>query len=126
MTMNNKQIGAMGERLAQVHLLEKGYRILETNFRTKLGELDIIALDSNGCMAIVEVKTDTSRCAGSPESWVTPKKVHQINKIAKIYVALNTNHIQNIRFDVISVVITSKTPIIKHIENAFMPIINSN
>lgn len=125
MPLNHKQIGSLGEVAAQDYLLTKGYSLVEKNFRVKQGELDIIAMDPVGCMAIIEVKTNTSKNAGTPESWVTPKKIHQINKVAKIYIALRARHIKNIRFDVISVDISRGNCVIKHFENAFIPVVNS-
>jgi putative endonuclease len=72
--LNKKQkLGEQGEAIAVGHLKKAGYKIIETNYRTKLGEIDIIAKDKD-TIVFVEVKARSSVHFGSPKWAVTPKK----------------------------------------------------
>ncbi len=66
-------MGRRGEELARCHLESKGYTILEANYRTRSGEVDLIA-ESNGVLVFVEVRTRTGTAFGSPEESLTPRK----------------------------------------------------
>lgn len=75
--------GAVGERLAADYLTRQGYKIIETNYRCKEGEVDIIANDGY-FLVFIEVRTKSSRMFGSPEESVTArKKEHLINATAR-------------------------------------------
>ena len=105
MKTNRQKIGQLGEKKAQQYLKRRGYRILECNFRTKGGELDIIALDGE-CLVFVEVKTRTNMEYGSPGEAVSYyKKVH-MTSAAKYYLARHGND-RECRFDVIEVMLSS-------------------
>ena len=68
--MNNTRTGVLGEELAEIMLLEKGYTILARNFRCRYGEIDIIAA-KNGVLAFVEVKTRLFGSCGRGSESVT-------------------------------------------------------
>ena len=70
MTRERSSLGEKGEEIAMLHLKQQGYRILEQNFRTKLGEIDIVAVDS-GSLVFVEVKTRRGITHGSPLEAIT-------------------------------------------------------
>lgn len=84
MKTQNKETGKLGEDMAAKFLEAKGYKILDRNYSTKFGELDIIALDNN-VLVFVEVKTKTSDQFGSPEEMITPHKLRQIRNTAQSY-----------------------------------------
>jgi putative endonuclease len=105
--------GKEGENLAVEYLLKKGYKILERNFRTPFGELDIVAKDKN-YIVIVEVKRRLSDKYGQPELAVDYNKQEKLKKLA-IYYLGKLGKEYPVRFDVIAI----KDREIKHIENAF-------
>ncbi|MGN0390734.1 MAG: YraN family protein [Wujia sp.] len=113
---NKRQIGAQKETLAAKYLEEKGYFIIEKNYRVRQGEIDLVARDG-ACIVFVEVKYRTDEGCGSALEAVTLQKQKQICKTAYFY--LNQKKISPdntpIRFDVVG--ITGHK--IEHIENAF-------
>lgn len=118
--MSNKTLGNYGESLARQHLKSQGYRILEENFRNKLGEIDLIALDGK-TICFVEVKTRQSLDQGQPYEAVNLRKIRKLSQMATVYLKYKYNSVEiPARFDVISIV-RDKTspPSIKHIKNAF-------
>lgn len=116
----NIKLGSLGEQLAEKYLKEKGHLILEKNYRTKLGELDIIAKKDN-TIIFLEVKTRTSDAFGAPREAVGNKKQKTIQRLSQQYIlhrkleALSFNY----RFDVIEVKIVGKRYKIEHIKDAF-------
>ncbi len=102
--MEKKEIGEAGERAAREYLEKTGYRIVDTNFRTRTGEIDIIAYDST-VLVFVEVKTRRSKRFGTPAEAVDWKKQKKIKKTALTYLAKNRLFYGNIRFDIVEVVI---------------------
>ncbi|MCL6472159.1 MAG: YraN family protein [Firmicutes bacterium] len=113
-------LGKTGEDMAALHLRRKGYHIIEQNFRTKLGEIDIVARHKK-TLVFCEVKTRMGRLYGHPIEAVTVPKQRRIKKIADIYLARlkDLHKFDSIRFDVICVLAEGSTPKIEHIENAF-------
>ena len=114
MKKNNRQIGNHGETKACEYLAKKGYRILERNFRCKLGEIDIIALH-NGYIVFVEVKYRENNRCGYPREAVNYYKQKNITRVASYYLMIKGSYHQNCRFDVIEIVKDE----IWHIPNAF-------
>ena len=116
----NQAVGALGEQTAADYLAKLGYRILERNFRSRGGEVDIVAKDKQGCIAFVEVKTRRSLAYGLPQFAVTQRKQHQISKGALAWLSKNRLHECSVRFDVIAVLLQDGIePTIEHIPNAF-------
>jgi len=118
--MSNKTFGRYGESLARQYLIDQGYRILEENFRNKLGEIDLIAQDGK-TICFVEVKTRQSLDQGQPYEAVTPWKIRKLSQMAMSYLKYKYNTLEILsRFDVISIVQDkSSPPSIQHIKNAF-------
>lgn len=100
--MNNKKIGTLGEELAEIMLLEKGYRILARNFRCRYGEIDIIA-SKNGVLAFVEVKTRLFESCGSGAESVTAVKRQRIRRCALCYMAICQRRFEAVDFQVIEI-----------------------
>jgi len=116
--VNTKVIGNNGEDRATNYLLEHGFAILKRNFRTKSGEIDIIAL-SGELLVFVEVKTLPSGNFDTLEAELGKIKQKRIIETAKYFLLNNRQYNNNIiRFDVVVVDMPGLDPIY-HIENAF-------
>lgn len=119
MSHNRRILGQSGESAAVDFLRRQGYTILETNFTTKSGEIDIVAAIDD-ILVFTEVKTRKSTFLASPLSAVTSKKQRQISKVALGYLKLHKLFDNDARFDVIAIQLQrSGPPRIEHIENAF-------
>lgn len=112
----NNELGQEGEQLAANYLKNKGWDILEMNYRYSRSEIDLIA-SKNSLLIFVEVKARTNTTYGLPEDFVDEKKDENIMKAADHYIN-EINWKENIRFDIISI-IKKKTMEIEHIEDAF-------
>lgn len=106
--------------LAKQYLKTKGYRILEENFRNKLGEIDLIAQDGP-TVCFIEVKTRKSVQQGQPYEAITPWKIRKLSQMAMVYLKYKFHSLEiPSRFDVISIVEDkTNSPGIKHLKNAF-------
>ena len=113
-------IGKFGENVASKYLKDKGYKIKERNYRTFLGEIDIIC-EYKGNIIFVEVKTRRSDKFGYPEEAVNLTKQRKIIKNALCYLSKYYLWGKNCCFDVILISISNHKDIkrIKHIRNAF-------
>jgi len=122
MTTSTKQSGDEGEEIAAEYIVEKGYEIIDRNYRYGKGEIDIIAKDpETGETVFIEVKSKKNLEFGDPVYSVTKNKIKQIKRMAELY--LYDKEIDEIdcRFDVITVLLRGKQkPIIEHYINAFM------
>ncbi len=113
--------GKKGEEIAADLLQKKGYRILDTNWRSGKNEIDIVAKDATGkYIVVVEVKSRHSLYGGEPETAVTRDKQKALIRAANAYVRIK-NIQEEIRFDIISILITKEGEKINHIEDAFYP-----
>ena len=110
----NKIYGTIGEIDAEKYLKDKGYVIVTTNYRNRLGEIDIIAKDKN-VLVFVEVKSRTTLLYGRPCEAVDERKQYKIRKTAELYLVTTKNYYADVRFDVIEILGDE----INHIENAF-------
>jgi putative endonuclease len=97
-------LGQSGEDLAIAHLARRGYRILERNYRNRLGEIDIIARHQ-GRIVFVEVKMRRTLRFGSPKWSVTPAKQRKISMVAIAYLKTRYTIDTPARFDVVSVLL---------------------
>ncbi len=118
MTEQRQKLGKWGEEQAALFLRGQGFKVLERNLRTPVGEIDIIALHRK-ILVFVEVKTRRGCGYGLPQEAVGPTKQRQILRAASWY--LNENPRPNLqpRFDVVAVRVSSDKPQIEHIANAF-------
>lgn len=117
--MNKRTKGLEGEQLAATFLEQKGYRVLERNFRFDRGEVDLIAQDGNE-LVFVEVKTRFGDRFGTPEEAMTPKKEEQMKKVAEGYLHVRNIEEQACRFDVVAIAFVGGKPQIRLIQNAFL------
>jgi putative endonuclease len=86
MTFARINSGKSGEEQAVSYLRKEGYKIIERNYRTKLGEIDIIA-EHKGCVCFVEVRSRNNAAFGLPEETILRKKQLQISKEALAYIS---------------------------------------
>ncbi len=111
------RLGAQGEEYAAAFLRGKGYRIIERNYKTRIGELDIIANDG-GTLVFVEVKTRESIAYGKPFEAVGFHKRRKIANVAMLYLKKLKN-IPPCRFDVVSIFFEDGKPECELIKDAF-------
>ena len=109
------KLGKKGEELAIQYLQEHNYKIIDKNFRTRLGEIDIIAKDKQE-LVFIEVKTRTSNQYGSPSEAVDNIKIKHIEKAAEYYIYIKQLQNEYIRFDVIEVMADNGKYKINHIK----------
>jgi len=103
--LNNRQLGAKGEDFAQQFLENKGYKILARNFRfAKLGEIDVIVQKGQN-ICFIEVKTRSSTRYGKPNEAVNYSKQRKIKQVAQIFIKKHQLYNQNIRFDIIELIV---------------------
>lgn len=102
MSLITKLLGKEGEDRAAQILMKRGYKILERNYRTRSGEIDLIALHE-GTVVFVEVKTRTSDAYGAPELAVNPRKQQRMVKAALGYIKYKKLHQVPCRFDVVAI-----------------------
>ncbi len=112
--------GQKGEALAVTFLSEKGYDILETNWRYKRAEVDIIAKHGK-ILVFVEVKTRATDYFGAPEESINEKKKLLLADAASAYME-HTAHDWEIRFDYVSIIFENDDNFrLKHYEDCFFP-----
>jgi putative endonuclease len=117
----DQALGRRGEDIAHRYLRSKGLQIMARNFRLPngSGEIDIVARLAE-TLIFVEVKTRRSAAYGAPERAVDPEKERHIIRAARSYVLRCGADWSLVRFDIISIVLTSP-PSITHYEDAFFP-----
>jgi putative endonuclease len=117
--MKRKELGDTGEKLAKDFLKKKGYKIRETNFRCREGEIDIIARKKD-CLIFVEVRTKSSTGYGSPEESVTFAKKEKLIASALTYLNTHKDLPESWRIDFVAVELdqNGKASRIELIENA--------
>lgn len=111
-------VAVIGEELACKSLLDKGYKIIERNFRKGYGEIDIIAVKDK-TLVFIEVKTRTSYQFGTPIEQISYFKLKSLVKTAQFYKHIHPELPEALRIDAISIVLdnTKNTSKIEHIEN---------
>ena len=110
-------LGQKGEALAVSFLRKKGYRIKVCNYKTRIGEIDIIAADGD-VLVFVEVKTRESLEYGHPFEAVNARKRKKIASVAMLYLK-KFDDLPPCRFDVVSIHINNGKPECELIKDAF-------
>lgn len=122
-----RELGRRGERLAERHLLHAGYRVLARNYRTRFGELDLVAV-SGSCLVFCEVKTRRSGSMGGPAGpleAIGAAKRRRLRSMAVQWLtdqgAAGRDRPPELRFDAIGVTLggAGELDALEHIENAF-------
>lgn len=101
-----QNLGRVGERLAAATLQQRGYRIIERNFRCPLGEIDLVAEESED-LVFIEVKTRRGTAYGLPEEAVTSRKSRKLQEVAACYLDLHDLPDCSWRIDVVAVQFSS-------------------
>ena len=113
-------LGISGEKLACEELVRQGYAVLATRYRTRVGEIDIVARDGD-TLVFVEVKTRTTEDFGIPAEAVTWRKQRRIVTMARWYLSEKGLHGTLCRFDVVTVLCRrGLLPVVDVLKNAFM------
>ncbi|HEY9061055.1 MAG TPA: YraN family protein [Pseudobacteroides sp.] len=120
--INKRLIGSTNEKIAASYLETCGYIILDINFRAgKHGEIDIIAREKD-YICFVEVKSRRSLLFGTPAEAVNKRKQDRIRKVAYIYINQHRLHDNNLRFDIVEIIMENKSLAVREInliKNAF-------
>ncbi len=117
--MDKNEIGRRGEDAAAAYLKRIGYVVVDRNWRTKAGEVDIVAIDGSA-LVLVEVKTRRTQGKGSPEEAVSPTKQKKLIRLARAYIAHAGIEHMNVRFDVVAIrVLSDERALLRHHRAAF-------
>ena len=117
--MNRREIGKLGEKIAENFLVDKNYQIIDRNFHFgRLGEIDLIAKDDDEYV-FVEVKLVNNLDYGYPENRITSSKKSKLRKAAEGWMFQNNIYDQPCRFDVIGIISEGNDKEITHYINAF-------
>jgi putative endonuclease len=114
------QLGRLGEKVAADYLIKNGYKILSYNYRTSLGEIDLVA-EYQKQLIFIEVKARSSLNYGEPYESVTVSKQKKLRMMALLYLQ-ECNPRLPCRFDVLSLLFDSqgeKLLNLEHLKNAF-------
>ena len=118
---DHNELGKKGEEHARKYLIDKGYKILQNNWRFGKDEIDIIFIDiEKNQLVIAEVKTRMSNAFGEPEIAVTKSKQKFLIRATQVFIEQNNIDLEA-RFDIISITVVSGKFRLNHIENAFYP-----
>lgn len=120
--MDSREIGALGEKIAAEYLTRLGYVIRERNFRSREGEIDIIA-QKDDFLVFVEVRTRRSLSFGTPEESVTAQKKERLIALTQVYMEDREDLPSSWRIDVVALELGPKGQIsrLELIENAIGP-----
>ena len=119
MTQAKDAVGAYGERVAVAHLLAQGMVVLDRNWRTAGGEIDIVLRDRDA-VVFCEVKTRRGDRFGEPAEAVVAGKVRRLRRLAAQWLAASGVHPRHVRFDVVSVRPQPAGPArVEHLRGAF-------
>jgi putative endonuclease len=111
------ELGKKGETLAKNYLSQKNITVLHSNWRWQKAEIDIIA-EHNKQIVFIEVKTRRSSRFGNPSEFVSNKKQDLMRDAAEAYLEQH-NLTNEIRFDIIGIILNSRNKTIEHIQNTF-------
>lgn len=112
MSLYQKNLGKTGEDLALDYLKSHQFSILQKNFRTKFGEIDIIS-EKNHCLYFIEVKTRSNLDHGQPFEAVDKRKIFHIKKVAQYYLLKNNYPDYRLKVAVFSILIDDEKVNIK-------------
>lgn len=115
---HNQALGSTGENLACSELQRRGYAILARRYRTRFGEIDVIARDGE-TIAFVEVKTRANLAYGRPAEAVTFRKQRRLGLAALDYLVRRGLEGSQCRFDIVSIVADGPTPTVEVMRAAF-------
>jgi len=103
--VKRREVGILGEKIAVDYLSKQGYRVMETNFRCREGEIDIVA-EKDDFLVFVEVRTRRSTSFVTPEESVTPSKIERLITLGQTYIESHQDLPPSWRIDVVAVELT--------------------
>jgi len=113
---HNAELGRRGEQLAVEHLEARGMRVVDRNWRCRLGEIDIVARDGQHTV-FIEVKTRTTHDFGHPFEAITPVKLARLRRLAVAWCEATDAAVSYIRIDAVAVLAPTESPaLIEHLE----------
>jgi putative endonuclease len=115
--VKTKPLGRKGEDLAASYLRNLGWEILERNYRTRLGEIDLVCRDRDS-IVFVEVKTRTETDFARPDQSVTQRKQAKLRRLVEEYLLKHNQETSDVRFDVLGVTLSGRHPEFDHIVGA--------
>lgn len=116
MTKERIRVGKAGEIAARAYLQKLGYSIIEVNYRCPIGEIDIVARDSNA-IVLVEVRTKTSRAFGGPEESINAEKARRLRRLALYYLQSIRQNESSSRIDLLAVMLSKETHEVQNIRH---------
>lgn len=117
--LTRAELGALGERIAVEHLTDRGWTVLDRNWRSRWGEIDVVARDGD-TLVFCEVKARRGTGYGFPAAAVTPAKRRRLRSLALQWLAAHDEHARDLRFDVVSVLVLPGRPAeVTHLPAAF-------
>ncbi|MFT8704077.1 YraN family protein [Bifidobacterium aquikefiricola] len=119
--LSPKSLGMLGERYAEHWLICRGWRILGRNWQSRYGELDIIAVDTDGMIVFVEVKTRRNRRFGNPQDAVDYRKQRNLRRAGSQWLCDTSHRVAHhgVRFDVVAISVLGNTVYVNHLRSAF-------
>jgi putative endonuclease len=117
-SLKNRSSGAWGEELALRFLSRRGYTLVERNYRTRYGELDLIVRHGT-TLVFVEVKLRRGTGFGDPLEAVTPRKQATIRSLAERYLLQREPAFDTVRFDVVGILVGKDAARVRHVKDAF-------
>ncbi len=116
------RLGRWGEKHCERFLQNKGLRTLIRNYSCKVGELDLVMVDTDGTLVFVEVRTRADEDFGPAEATVNAAKRERVSQAARYFIAAHRIEDRPLRFDVIILILGHRgPPQIRHYPNAFVP-----
>lgn len=112
------ELGARGEQIAVDHLTAAGLTVLDRNWRSGRGELDVVAREHD-VLVFCEVKTRSGTGYGSPLEAVTPVKQARLKRLAAQWLDAHDQHGRRLRFDVVGVLVLAGRTSVQHVRGAF-------
>lgn len=113
MTRANQIIGSYGESVAERHLVQLGYEVIDRNWRCTLGEIDLV-VSRGGKYSIVEVKTRRGVGAGHPFEAITSTKLNRLKRLAALWAVSNGVSIDQVQVDAVSVLLSGNRVLVEY------------
>ncbi|GGC60902.1 YraN family protein [Hoyosella rhizosphaerae] len=128
-TLANQQItlGRKGEDIAANYLVQRGFTLLDRNWRCRYGELDLVCAADSDTLVFVEVKTRSTLTCGHPCESVSSRKLERMRHLARLWLSQHSRSWRTVRFDIVGIIVDAAVdleavagadvPTITHLEN---------
>ncbi len=117
--MKPRDTGILAEKIASSFLRSKGYKIIQTNYKAYIGEIDIVAINDDE-LVFIEVRGKTGQRFSSPQESIDKNKKYKLAALAQVYLQQNHNLPENYRIDIVGITFNDSGSVdnIEHIINA--------